>query len=82
MFKRIEELKLMRIKCVIYPFITVIIWIVAITYRIIDKIIVGQFDEGGEPSLLNIKEKIFFEKYPFFNILLKLYWFFIHYFLH
>ena len=62
--KRIEELKLMRIKCLIYPIITIIIWIFAITYRILDKAILGDFDSGENAEALNEEEKIYFEKNP------------------
>ena len=54
----------MRIKCLIYPIITIIIWIFAITYRILDKAILGDFDSGENAEALNEEEKIYFEKNP------------------
>ena len=65
--KRIQELKLMRIKCYIYPIITIIIWISALTYRILDFAILWPFDhveEGETADSLNEKEKLYFEEYP------------------
>ena len=42
--KRIEEFKIMKIKCFIYPITTIIIWILLFFYRLIDDIIFIRFD--------------------------------------
>lgn len=42
--KRIEEYKIMKIKCSIYPITTIIIWIILFFYRLIDDIIFIKFD--------------------------------------
>ena len=44
--KRIEQLKLIRTKCLVYPIVTIIIWSLINMYKIFDIIFVGVFDEG------------------------------------
>ena len=43
--KRVDEIKLMVVKCRIYPIITIIIWLLASIYRHIDDIIMKDVDK-------------------------------------
>ena len=69
--KRIEELKLMRKKCLIYPNVTIGIWSFATIYRLLDTIFMYPFDHGGDPDKSNKREEDFFKEYPFFQILVQ-----------
>ena len=68
--KRIEELLLMRIKCTIYPWVTIAIWVLVGTYRIIDDIIFfnldNSYDENDQANQKNEENK-FYEDYPIFQ---------------
>ena len=66
--KRIQELRFMRIKCLVYPYVTIILWICFLAYRIIDDIIIRQFDERS-PQEGQDDEKKFFEDHPFLHFL-------------
>ena len=70
--KRIEELYFMRIKCLIYPSVTIIIWIFFATYRIVDDLIMLKFDNTDiSPSEGREKEKEFFEDFTFVQVLVQ-----------
>ena len=69
--KRIEELKLMRKKCLIYPNVTIGIWTFATIYRFLDTIIMYPYDHGNDPEELNKEEARFFDEYPFFQFLVQ-----------
>ena len=74
--KIIQELKLMRIKCYIYPMVTIIIWIFALSYRIIDLAILWRFDqivEGKTAEDLNEEERMYFEKYPSLKFIVQIF---------
>lgn len=61
--KRIGEFKVMKIKCFIYPFITIGIWGFFAVYRIADDIIMMGID-GGERTAGSEREKQIFNDYP------------------
>ena len=48
--KRIRDLQLMKIKCLVYPLITIIYWIFSTTYRLVDDIIMMGYDYGDDPN--------------------------------
>ena len=72
--KRVEELKLMRVKCLIYPWVTIILWVFAATYRIADFFLVERYDNNDQPETNEIDEKDFFQKHPIYH-------FFVEFFL-
>ena len=47
--KKIYELNLMRIKCFIYPLVTIIIWTFTTIYRIADDILMNEIDKFTDP---------------------------------
>ena len=59
--KRIEELRLMKIKCLTYPLVTIFIWIFAGIYRIVDDLVMMEYDNSGNPEENSKKEKADFE---------------------
>ena len=71
--KRIDELYLMRIKCLIYPSVTIIIWIFIATYRIVDDFLMKKFDEVyyDTPGKGREKEQDFFNQHPFIQFLVQ-----------
>lgn len=62
--KRLKEFKMMRIKCLIYPYVTIIIWLIIATYRIVDDIVFIEIDdyEEGQKSI-DAEEKYFKNKF-------------------
>ena len=71
--KRIEELKLMRIKCLIYPIITIVIWSFAIIYRVVDDSIFMSIDKEDNKESSIEKEQKFLTDYPFLRIMIQLF---------
>jgi hypothetical protein len=69
--KRIDEIKLMKLKCIIYPLVTIILWICAIIYRIIEASILWQFDHGDQKDGHRKDEQEYFIKYPARQILVQ-----------
>ena len=61
--KRIDELHLMKMKCLIYPWVTNIIWLFAATYRIGDTFFMWDFDHNGDPNINEDNEKEYFESH-------------------
>ena len=59
--KRIEVLRLMKIKCLTYPLVTIFIWIFAGIYRIVDDLVMMEYDNSGNPEENSKKEKADFE---------------------
>lgn len=59
--KKIIDLDLMRIKCFIYPLVTIIIWSFTTIYRIADDILMYEIDESINPYDGEDKEKAYFE---------------------
>ena len=63
--KRIEELKLMKAKCLVYPFVTISIWLLSTIYRLIDDLLINyKFDSGDDPSKGKEEEKEYFNEHP------------------
>ena len=75
--KRIEQLKLMRIKCLIYPSVTIGYWVFAATYRISDDSFMMKFDSAENPYIGEEDEQKFFNKHPFFQFVVQ--FFFVMY---
>ena len=71
--KRIDELYLMRIKCLIYPSVTIIIWLFIATYRIVDDVLMYDFDEKhyATPGKGREKEQDFFNEHSFIQFLVQ-----------
>ena len=69
--KRIEQLKIMRIKCLIYPYVTIFYWLFAATYRIVDDTVMMKYDSGNNPLKRAEDEKKLFKKYPFFQFIVQ-----------
>ena len=78
--KRIEDLRLMKMKCTIYPIVTICYWTFAATYRICDDIFMREFDEGDKPYETEDKEKNFFIEHYIFQKVVQTF-FFIYTFL-
>ena len=66
--KRIEELRLMRIKCLIYPFVTIIIWGFISLYRFFDDILMIYIDRGNSSENRIEYENDYFDKHFFVQI--------------
>ena len=66
-FKKIRNLNLTKKKSFIYPIVTIIYWIFAATYRIVDDIWMMDFDYGEDPDSLSRDEQIYFEQHPEFQ---------------
>ena len=65
--ERIKNLKLMKIKSLVYPLVTIIYWIFAAIYRIFDDSFMIRFDYGDNADKLSEEEISFFEDYPGFQ---------------
>ena len=72
--ERIEQLKLMRIKCLIYPCVTIVYWLFAATYRIIDDTVMIDYDTG-DPQRGADKEREDFQNHPFFHFIVQFFLF-------
>ena len=68
---RINELKLMRAKCLIYPWTTIIIWLFAAIYRVGDTCYVWKYDTGNNPLKEEENEKQYFEDRPIAHFFVK-----------
>ena len=55
--KRIEELRIMRYKCLIYPLVTIILWLFIGTYRIVDDSMMMKYDDGKNATRGTEKEE-------------------------
>jgi len=55
--KRLNEFKKMRIKCLIYPTVTIIIWLIIATYRIVDDISFYKIDNYPDTDTSIDEEK-------------------------
>ena len=69
---RIKELRLMKIKCFIYPLVTIILWSFITLYRIVDDLFMNNFDSLNRLGN-NDMEKKSLEKYPAFLMLVKIF---------
>ena len=61
---RIEELRLMKIKCFTYPLVTIIIWLCIATYRFVDDLSMMDYDKG-DPREKRKSEKNYFKSHHF-----------------
>ena len=61
----------MRAKCLVYPIVTIIIWGLVTTYRIVDTIIMWDYDVGDYQDKKEQAEKDFFNEYPFLHVLVQ-----------
>jgi hypothetical protein len=71
--ERIEELRLMRIKCFIYPLVTIILWVIIAIYRIIDDLAMMKYDEGDDPKQGRIEEQNYFKNNPFSQFIVQMF---------
>ena len=69
--KRIDEIKLMRLKCIIYPLVTIILWICAIIYRIVEASILWPFDHDKSDDGGKKDEQDYFNDHLFYQILVQ-----------
>jgi hypothetical protein len=69
--KKIEKLDLMRIKCFIYPLVTIIIWSFTTIYRIADDSLMYEIDKSSNPYEGEDKEKAFFEEHFIIHFLVQ-----------
>ena len=69
--KRIDQLKLMKTKCLIYPTVTISYWLFAATYRVLDDIFMYGYDNAPNPYAGEDEEKKFFEDHKFFQFLVQ-----------
>ena len=58
--KRLKEFKIMRIKCLIYPNVTILIWLIIATYRIVDDSLFLEIDslDDADESIEEEKRKL------------------------
>ena len=68
---RIEEIKYMKLKCLVYPFITIIIWLFAAIYRVFDSIIMWPFDHNSSIDGNIEIEKDYFNNHCFIQFLVQ-----------
>ena len=69
--KRMEEIKLMKIKCTIYPLVTIILWIIYIIYRLCEFLFLWRFDHGDNPDQTKDEERIYFEEHPVYHFIVQ-----------
>lgn len=69
--KRMEEIKLMNLKCKIYPSVTIILWIIATIYRICEFGFLWRFDHGENPDRGMDDEKEYFEDHPVYHVIVE-----------
>jgi hypothetical protein len=69
--KKIEKLDLMRIKCFIYPLVTIIIWSFTTIYRIADDSLMYEIDESIDPYKGEDREKEYFEDHFIIHFLVQ-----------
>ena len=60
---RIKELRLMKMKIFIYPWVTIFIWVLLLIYRMLDVIVIEHIDYNNEEEK-EIEEKKYFEENP------------------
>lgn len=67
--RRVDEIRMMIIKCRIYPSITIFIWVLASIYRFIDDIIMREVDKFEDQQQSKDGEDYYFQKHPNLRIL-------------
>ena len=58
---RIKELELMKMKVLIYPWITIIIWILLLSYRLIDAILIKNIEHENEEEVIKAEKEYFLQ---------------------
>ena len=61
--ERMNDLMLIKIKCKIYPLVTIIIWAIAASYRLFDDILMYNYNKADSEEW-NEKEKEYFREKP------------------
>ena len=71
--RKIEEFKLIKLKCFIYFLAFFIIWLVGLIYRLFDDLLINyKFDQKSDsPSEGNKKEKEYFTDHPFLQFIVQ-----------
>ena len=69
--KRIDELKIMKTKCLIYPFVTIFVWGLATTYRIFELIFFWKYDNENDFDSANDEENDYFDDHPIIQFLVQ-----------
>ena len=67
--RRVDEIKLMAVKCRIYPAVTIIIWLLASLYRHIDDIIMRDIDKYDNIDDSWRNEELYWKDHPNLRIL-------------
>ena len=62
--KRLKEIRIMQIKCFIYPIITIVIWLFLCLYRFIDDFAMSGIDDSDNRAQGEEEEKNFFNNHP------------------
>ena len=62
--KRLKEIRIMQIKCFIYPIITIVIWFFLCLYRFIDDFAMSGIDDSDNRAQGEEEEKNFFNNHP------------------
>ena len=68
---RINDLMLIKIKCTIYPLVTIFIWALFTIYRLVDDIMMNRFDKPDADDVNNYDEMEYFEAHPRFAIIVE-----------
>ncbi len=71
--KRLKEFKIMRIKCLIYPYVTIIIWLLIATYRIVDDSLFLDIDNNVNADDSIDEEKEILGKNKFLYVIVQLF---------
>lgn len=69
--KRLAELNLLKIKCIIYPIVLIIFWLLISIYRIFDDFVMNEYDQGIDPISENDREKDYFNDNTLMKILVQ-----------
>ena len=62
--EQINDLILIKIKCTIYPLVTIFIWLLFAIYRLVDDIIMNKFDSSDSEDDNNDDESEYFDDHP------------------
>ena len=65
---RIEELRIMKNKCLVYPLVTIILWTIIATYRIVDDFKFRKIDSGNANDTKKEESDLFEDKFQHFLV--------------
>ena len=65
---RIEELRIMKNKCLVYPLVTIILWTIIATYRIVDDFKFRKIDSGNFNDTKKEESDLFEDKFQHFLV--------------